>query len=492
MARVLWFKDIHKENLAQAGGKGANLGEMWNNNFPIPPGFVITAQTYKEFIEETDIKDKILSLLSGLDVEDTDKLQKAAEKVQELITSTEIPEEIKEEITDSYDVLGLKKKSGVTQIMEGKGEFVAVRSSATAEDLPSISEEEYVFVKINQKPFLGRMEELAAIIKPTDELLVPSMDNFEICWKPVSGLYQHKVEKSKLYKITTSTGKEITISPNHTLIVLDEETMQPRVIEMKELRKGEKVPTLKKIPAMGSFECIDFMDYLSPQEQMVEHLDKIMIKNNSTNWKIQHGLPRKIKITPLFAYFLGLYAAEGTIYGQGEVIITNSQERVINKARDFVVTLGINAKNKINKGSFRFYCKAFNKFLKENCSPPNEKIKGKGKTCRTKIVPPFIFSCSEKIIGEYLQGCFDGDGTVSSNTVSYTSTSKKLIQGISILFQLLGMEAYLIKKKTSFTLSLPVKEIKNFKEKISFSHPKKEARLAELIEKYETAEQHFV
>lgn len=139
MARVLWFKDIHKENLAQAGGKGANLGEMWNNNFPIPPGFVITAQTYKEFIEETDIKDKIISLLSGLDVEDTDKLQKAAEKVQELITSTEIPEDIKEEITDSYDVLGLKKKSGVTQIMEGKGEFVAVRSSATAEDLPSAS-----------------------------------------------------------------------------------------------------------------------------------------------------------------------------------------------------------------------------------------------------------------------------------------------------------------------------------------------------------------
>ncbi len=139
MARVLWFKDIRKENLAQAGGKGANLGEMWNNNFPIPPGFVITAQTYKEFIEETGIKDRIISLLSGLDVEDTDKLQKAAEKVQELITSTEIPEEIKEEITDSYDVLGLKKKSGVTQIMEGKGEFVAVRSSATAEDLPSAS-----------------------------------------------------------------------------------------------------------------------------------------------------------------------------------------------------------------------------------------------------------------------------------------------------------------------------------------------------------------
>ncbi len=139
MARVLWFKDIRKENLAQAGGKGANLGEMWNNNFPIPPGFVITAQTYKEFIEETDIKDKIISLLSNLDVEDTDKLQKAAEKVQELITSTEIPEEIKEEITDSYDVLGLKKKSGVAQIMEGKGEFVAVRSSATAEDLPSAS-----------------------------------------------------------------------------------------------------------------------------------------------------------------------------------------------------------------------------------------------------------------------------------------------------------------------------------------------------------------
>ncbi|MFH1682564.1 MAG: phosphoenolpyruvate synthase [Candidatus Woesearchaeota archaeon] len=136
--RVAWFKDLSKDSLAVAGGKGANLAEMTNIGLPVPPGFMVTAQAYEEFIEKTKIKDKILSLLSGLDTEDTAKLQQVAETVQKLITSTTMPEEIKEEILENYEALSAEK--GAADKLLNKDEaFVAVRSSATAEDLPEAS-----------------------------------------------------------------------------------------------------------------------------------------------------------------------------------------------------------------------------------------------------------------------------------------------------------------------------------------------------------------
>ena len=94
--RIKWFKDISKDDVEIVGGKGANLGEMTQAGLPIPPGFVVTAQTYKEFIEKTKIKDKILEIVNSIDTEDTAQLQAKANEVQELIKATEMPEEIKE------------------------------------------------------------------------------------------------------------------------------------------------------------------------------------------------------------------------------------------------------------------------------------------------------------------------------------------------------------------------------------------------------------
>lgn len=138
---VAWFKDLNKDSIAVAGGKGSNIGEMVNLHLPVPNGFAVTAQTYKEFIEYTNIKDKILQLLQGLDIEDTERLQTIAEQIQKLISSTPIPEDITEEIRDNYEVLGAEKRmeKAAQALVQGKDVFVAVRSSATAEDLPSAS-----------------------------------------------------------------------------------------------------------------------------------------------------------------------------------------------------------------------------------------------------------------------------------------------------------------------------------------------------------------
>ena len=65
MQYIRWFKDIHKEDVNIAGGKGANLGEMWNNGFPVPNGFILLAQTYRDFLKENNLDKKIYSKLEG-------------------------------------------------------------------------------------------------------------------------------------------------------------------------------------------------------------------------------------------------------------------------------------------------------------------------------------------------------------------------------------------------------------------------------------------
>ena len=138
MSYVIWFKELRKDSIPIAGGKGSNIGEMLTLHLPVPNGFAVTAQTYGEYLDKTKIQPKILSLLDGLDVENTDKLQAIAKKIQDLIITTPMPNDMAEEIMFTYEMLGsLKQKA--TDLVEPKEVFVAVRSSATAEDLPEAS-----------------------------------------------------------------------------------------------------------------------------------------------------------------------------------------------------------------------------------------------------------------------------------------------------------------------------------------------------------------
>ncbi len=68
---VVWFKEVTKKDIPLVGGKGANLGEMTNAGIPVPPGFIVTADAYFDFIEKTNLQDKIRALLAPLDVHDS-------------------------------------------------------------------------------------------------------------------------------------------------------------------------------------------------------------------------------------------------------------------------------------------------------------------------------------------------------------------------------------------------------------------------------------
>ncbi len=116
------------QNVEEVGGKGASLGEMEQNGFPVPTGFVVTSGAYFQFVRETKIQDKIIQLIDAIDVENTAQLEEVSAKVRKIIENATIIPKIKSEITNNYNILS-----------EGKPILVAVRSSATAEDLPEAS-----------------------------------------------------------------------------------------------------------------------------------------------------------------------------------------------------------------------------------------------------------------------------------------------------------------------------------------------------------------
>lgn len=156
--RILWFDELGKEDIPLVGGKNANLGEMVGAGIPVPSGFAITAEAYREFIVETGIAEKIYKIIEETvtDTDDPKQYEAASKKVRQLIEAASVPGEIEKAIRSSYSELS--KRTGTSEI------FVAVRSSATAEDLPGAS-------------FAGQQETYLNV-KGTDELVQKTVK----CW----------------------------------------------------------------------------------------------------------------------------------------------------------------------------------------------------------------------------------------------------------------------------------------------------------------------
>ncbi len=127
---IKWFNELSKSDVPIAGGKGANLGEMTQAGLPVPPGFTITTPAYRRFTEATGVLDQLKELLQDLDVDDNVALQKAAEVAKQIVVEAEMPKGVAKLITDAYGKLCKQ---------EGQELYVAVRSSATAEDTAEAS-----------------------------------------------------------------------------------------------------------------------------------------------------------------------------------------------------------------------------------------------------------------------------------------------------------------------------------------------------------------
>lgn len=143
---VRFFKDLSKSNVAIAGGKGASLGEMTRAGFPVPPGFVVLAVAFARFLEKTAIISEVEAQLKKVDPQKMHTIDDASEVLRSLINRYEMPESLGKEALAAYDKLGAK--------------YVAVRSSATAEDskIASWAGELETYLGVQRKDLIGSVK----------------------------------------------------------------------------------------------------------------------------------------------------------------------------------------------------------------------------------------------------------------------------------------------------------------------------------------------
>ena len=122
------FQDIGRSDVAFAGGKGANLGELTRAGFDVPPGFVVGAPAYALFADGGGLRDRVAARLAAVDVDDAQALQRAADEVREMVRSEPVPEEVERAL-----------RSALAPLVGDTDAPVAVRSSATAEDTEAAS-----------------------------------------------------------------------------------------------------------------------------------------------------------------------------------------------------------------------------------------------------------------------------------------------------------------------------------------------------------------
>ncbi len=203
------FEDLNKSDIPIAGGKGANLGELTQAGIPVPPGFVVTAQTYEKFMLETGISDKVLSILDEIDINDTKALQAASEEIKAIINEAPIPEDMILFITEAYNQL--------CQRFDGDDVEVAIRSSATAEDLPEASfagqQDTYLYVS-GIDAVLEYIRKCWASLFEARAIFYREENDFEHAKVLIAVVVQKMANADKagvMFTVNPSTGEEIAL-----------------------------------------------------------------------------------------------------------------------------------------------------------------------------------------------------------------------------------------------------------------------------------------
>src|SRR5208283_2113888 len=202
---ILWLEEIRKEDIVSVGGKGASLGEMASIGLPVPPAFVVTAQAFRRFLVETGLDQKIYKVSENIDVENNAALGKAADTIKGLVIKAKMPVSIKDDIKASY------KK------MAQKDLIVAVRSSATAEDLPDASfagqQETYLNIK-GEAALLSAVQDCWASLYGARAIYYRAKQGFEEHTVNIAVVVQQLVHSEKAGVMFTShpiSGEPLTI-----------------------------------------------------------------------------------------------------------------------------------------------------------------------------------------------------------------------------------------------------------------------------------------
>ena len=270
---VLWLDDVRAADLDTVGGKGASLGELTGAGLPVPPGFVVSAGTYRTFIEEAGIDEELFAAMD-VDPEDTAALKEASDTAHDLIMGTPLPESVREEIVAAYREVG-------------PDAFVAVRSSATAEDLPdaSFAGQQETFLNVQEEQLIDRVKECWASLFSQRAIYYRERKNFPHDAVDIAVVIQEMVDAQKsgvMFTSHPSTGEdriiieaawglgeavvsgtvspdnyvydrddaeleELTIADKKVQMIKDEETGETVEVEVEEERRNARVLKDKEI-----------------------------------------------------------------------------------------------------------------------------------------------------------------------------------------------------------------------------------------------------
>ena len=266
---IVWLSEIGKKDISIAGGKGANLAEMYNSELPVPAAFIITAQAYQNFLEVSKIREKILKIVNLIDLENTKELEEKAKQIREIIIQAEMPKQLAKQITEAYANINIDKESleeasaDVLGIITASREpcFVAVRSSATTEDLSTASfagqQESYLNIKGN-KALLESIKKCWASLFTARAIYYRTRKQFKHEMSFIAVVVQKMVNSEK-------SGVTFTINPitnNENEIVVEavfglgegivSGTIEPDnyIVDKKTLRPKEKRIGNKKLSFM--------------------------------------------------------------------------------------------------------------------------------------------------------------------------------------------------------------------------------------------------
>ncbi|WP_293032578.1 phosphoenolpyruvate synthase [Natronococcus sp.] len=309
---VLWLDEISAGDLEKVGGKGASLGELTGAGLPVPPGFVVTADTYRSFIENANIDEELFEVVD-VDVDDSSALAAAAERAQELILETPFPEDVREEILEAYREVG----------DSGEEAFVAVRSSATAEDLPdaSFAGQQETYLNITEDDLLDRVRSCWASLFTQRAIYYRQEKGFDHSAVNIAVVVQQMVEAEKsgvMFTSHPSTGDPTMIieaawglgeavvsgavSPDNYIVPrdggdVDVTVAEKKVMHAKDEETGEtvesEVPEEKRTARVLSEGEIDRLVELG--ERVEDHYDT----PQDVEWAILEGTVFMLQSRPI-------------------------------------------------------------------------------------------------------------------------------------------------------------------------------------------------
>ena len=257
---VAWLEDVRSTDVDGVGGKAASLGELTAAGLPVPSGFVVTAGTYREFIENADIDEELFSAVD-VDHEDTDALREAHERAHDLIMNTPVPGDVREGILSAYRGLGDGER------------FVAVRSSATAEDLPdaSFAGQQETFLNVREDALIRRVKECWASLFSQRAIYYRNRQGFPHAEVDIAVVVQEMVPAEK-------SGVLFTSHPS---------TGDPRIIIEAAWGLGEAVVS-------GSVSPDNYViDKESGEAETITVADKkvMMLKDEETGETVERPVP---------------------------------------------------------------------------------------------------------------------------------------------------------------------------------------------------------